>query len=44
MDLLEGAYFRLLFNYYIFKVKKDEGVMIPTYAMIHIEPNSNYKP
>jgi len=40
--LIEGAFFRSLMNYYIFRNSQSHGVMIPDYAMKYIAPQSNY--
>lgn len=40
--LIEGAFYRSLFNYFIFRNKSKVGVMIPDYAMRYIEPQSYY--
>jgi hypothetical protein len=41
-NLIEGAFYRALFNYYIYRNDEKTGVLIPDYAMKHLEPNSNY--
>ncbi|CDW90518.1 lupus brain antigen [Stylonychia lemnae] len=41
--LIEGGFYRSLFSYYIFRNKMKDGVLIPDYAMHHIEPESNYQ-
>eukprot|EP00347_Sterkiella_histriomuscorum_P003774 403362997 len=41
--LLEGAFYRSLFCHYIYAKSSKDGVLIPDYAMVHIEPNSKFK-
>lgn len=43
ISLIEGAYFRAIFNYYIFRNKEKSGVLIPDYAMRYIDPSSTFK-
>jgi hypothetical protein len=42
VQLLEAAYYRALFNYYIFRNKEKDGVLIPDYCMKYIDPRFTY--
>lgn len=43
LNLIETAFYRVLFCFYIYRNGTEKGVMLPDYAMSNIEPAANFK-